>query len=249
MMPAHYLTPDWPAPASIRACTTLRPGGHSQGAYASFNMALEVSDNIEHVKSNHQQLRTELDLKQQPVWLRQQHGIHVVCADKVTEPFPEADASYTSCLDAPCAVQTADCMPILLCNRQGSQVAAIHAGWRGLAGGIIAATLAVLGKPAADWLVWLGPAIGPDSYEVGDEVRAAFIAADAEASRAFRPSPAGRWLMDMYHLARRQLQQCGIPTVYGGNFCTYSDATRFYSYRRDGKMTGRMASLIWITKT
>lgn len=242
---AHYLIPDWPAPSHVRACTTLRDGGHSQGAYQSFNMGWDILDNAEHVAQNHHQLCTELQLTQPPVWLRQQHGAHAVCAEKA-EAFTQADASYTAMSGVPCVVLTADCMPILLCNRRGSHVAAIHAGWRGLASGIIASTLDKLQQPPADWLVWLGPTIGRHVYEVGDEVKAAFTQKYPEAESAFQPSPAGRWLADLYLLARQQLHRYGINAIYGGQYCTYSDATRFYSYRRDGKYTGRMASLIWM---
>lgn len=244
-MHAHYLIPDWPAPPHIQACTTLRTDGHSQGKYSSFNMGGHVLDDAQHVAQNHQQLRDELTLQQDPYWLRQVHSASVVCADQ-TSPSPTADAAYTSTSGLACAVLTADCLPLLICDRQGSQVAAIHAGWRGLAAGIIPITLDALRIPVAECLVWLGPAIGPQAYEVGDEVREVFIQRDPPSQVAFVASSRGRWLANLYLLAKQQLAHYGINEVFGGQYCTYSDATRFYSYRRDGKLTGRMASLIWI---
>lgn len=158
---------------------------------------------------------------------------------------PEADASFTTHSNVVCTVMTADCLPLLFCNRQGTVVAAAHAGWRGLLDGVIEATVLRMDVAARELLVWLGPAIGPAAFEVGDEVRDAFIAHDAEAASAFVPSPNGRWLADIYRLARQRLNKMGIAAIHGGHWCTYSDSERFYSYRRDG-VTGRMASLIWL---
>ncbi len=243
---SHYLIPTWPAPAFVKACTTLRVDGHSKPPYDSFNLSTVVADDADAVAQNRRQLRAELKLKQEPVWIKQVHGTGAVCADTVSNNFPEADASYTDVPGIPCAVLTADCLPLLLCHRQGLQVAAIHAGWRGLASGIIEATLDELNAPYADWLVWLGPAIGPAAFEVGEEVRELFLQSDSQAHLAFKPTLPGKYLADIYQLARQRLLGYGVNRIYGGQYCTWSDAARFYSYRRDGEKAGRMASLIWI---
>lgn len=247
MPPSHYLLPNWPAPKAVKACMTLRGDGHSQGGYSSFNLCDDILDSPDAVAKNRRQLLTELGLKREPAWIKQVHGVTVVSADKVLG-VPEADAAYTSAIDLPCAVFTADCLPLLLCNRQATQVAAVHAGWRGLALGVIEATLTALNQPGDDWLAWLGPAIGPDRFEVGPEVRELFLQTDPRAEQAFKPSPSGRWLANLYLLARQRLLHSGVNAIYGGEYCTYSDATRFYSYRRDGAVTGRMTSLIWLEK-
>ena len=168
----------------------------------------------------------------------------MVAAETVSTPVA-ADAAFTREPGRPCVVMTADCLPVLLCDRAGTVVAAAHAGWRGLAGGVIAATVARMATPPGELLAWLGPAIGPEAFEVGDEVRAAFLARDAGHIDSFRPSPTGRWLADLYELARRQLTGLGISAIYGGEFCTFSEPERFFSYRREN-CTGRMASLIWL---
>jgi YfiH family protein len=237
----QWITPDWPAPAGVRALTTLRGGGVSAGAYAGLNLAQHVGDDVEAVRENRDRLLRAAGVPVEPCWLEQVHGTGVIDADD-WQPGVQADASCSRYPDVVCAVLTADCLPVLLCARDGSAVAAIHAGWRGLAAGVIEATAAALGDGGL--IAWLGPAIGPRVFEVGAEVRAAFIAADAGAATAFHPSPAGRWLADLYLLARRRLGTVGIHEVYGGGECTYTDSVRFYSYRRDGQ-TGRMASLIW----
>lgn len=241
-----WIAPDWPAPASIRAGTTTRQGGVSQPPYMGLNLAGYVGDQPEAVAENRRRLRQQLALPGEPRWLQQVHGVAVVEAATVVGT-PAADASFTRLPNTVCAVMTADCLPLLLCNRQGSVVAATHAGWRGLLDGVIEETVVSMGGAAADLLVWLGPAIGPAAFEVGDEVRDAFIARHADARQAFRPLAAGHWLADIYQLARQRLNKLGVTAVYGGDCCTYNDAERFYSYRRDG-VTGRMASLIWITE-
>lgn len=242
----HYLFPTWPVPSFIKACTTLRMVGHSKPPYDGFNLSTVVPDDAEAVAQNRQQLRDELQLKQAPVWIKQVHGTGVIRADAPPAVFPEADASYTDIPGVPCAVLTADCLPLLLCHRQGLQVAAIHAGWRGLAAGVIEATLDELNAPYADWLVWLGPAIGPSAFEVGEEVRELFMQSDPQAHLAFKSTAPGKYLADIYQLARQRLVRYGVSHIYGGEYCTWSDATRFYSYRRDAEKSGRMASLIWI---
>jgi len=236
----ELILPDWPAPANVRACTTTRQGGVSVGAYASLNLGDHVGDDPAHVTENRARLRRVLALPAEPLWLTQVHGIAVAEGQGGC-----ADASVAFAPGTVCTVMTADCLPLLLCDRAGTAVAAVHAGWRGLLAGVIEAAVARLDVPAADLLAWLGPAIGPQSFEVGDEVRTAFMAEDAAASVAFRPTPGGRWLADIYALARLRLVRCGVTAVYGGALCTFSDAARFYSYRRDG-VTGRMASLIWL---
>lgn len=237
----QWITPDWPAPAGVRALSTLRGGGVSREGYAGLNLAHHVGDDPEAVRENRDRLLRAAGIPVEPCWLEQVHGTGVIDADD-WQPGVQADAAFARYPDVVCAVLTADCLPVLLSARDGSAVAAIHAGWRGLAAGVIEATANAIG--AGELIAWLGPAIGPQAFEVGEEVRAAFVAADAGAAAAFRPSPAGRWLADLYQLARRRLQTVGIAEVYGGGACTYSDANRFYSYRRDGQ-TGRMASLIW----
>ncbi|MCB1806210.1 MAG: peptidoglycan editing factor PgeF [Candidatus Competibacteraceae bacterium] len=240
----HLIQPDWPAPATVRAVTTTRLGGISQGRFASLNLGFHTEDDEQAVHHNRQQLYTQLELAQEPAWLRQVHGNQVVDVATITEPVT-ADASVSRQPGKACVVMTADCLPVLLCDRAGHCVAAAHAGWRGLAAEIIAATVEAMHCPTSEVMAWLGPAIGPDVFEVGDEVRAQFLQLDAANQVCFKPSPAGRWLADIYALARRQLQDLGITAVYGGDWCTVSDPTRFYSYRRDGS-SGRMASLIWL---
>lgn len=234
-----WIVPDWPAPPRVGALVTTRAGGVSQGAYASCNLGAQVGDDPAAVAENRRRLSARLPAE--PLWLTQVHGNRVVRAGAAAQGA-EADAAFTRQAGTVCAVLTADCLPVLLCARDGGAVAAIHAGWRGLAAGVIEATVVALGADAL--MAWLGPAIGPQAFEVGEEVRAAFVAADAGAAAAFHPTTDGRWLADIYLLARRRLQRLGIADVYGGGECTRRDRARFYSYRRDGR-TGRMASLIW----
>jgi len=242
----QVITPDWPAPACVKALVTTRQGGVSQGPFDGFNVGLHVDDNLEHVQQNRQQLQQYLSTACQPQWLQQVHGCEAIDA-KADDSVPEADACFTDVPSLPCAVMTADCLPVFFCSRQGDKVAVAHAGWRGLAEGVLEASIDKLGVPPAELLVWLGPAIGPEQFEVGDDVRAAFMAISAASAVAFKPqlNKPGHWLADIYQLARLRLNQQGVDAIYGGNFCTYSDADRFFSYRRDG-VTGRMASIIWI---
>ncbi|WP_432742317.1 peptidoglycan editing factor PgeF [Methylobacter sp. G7] len=237
----HWLTPDWPAPANIHAATTLRVGGVSVGAYSSLNPAMHVGDDADLVTQNRQIIKGLLGLPSDPVWLDQIHSHRAVQA-VTSEPLQQADASYTSESGIVCAVMTADCLPLLMCSTDGSQVAAVHAGWRGLLTGVISNTVSAMQQ--SDLLVWLGPAIGPDCFEVGAEVRDAFLAKSAIFIPAFKPQSNGKWLADIYQLARIDLGLLGIDKVYGGGFCTVTEQERFYSYRRD-KQTGRMATLIW----
>ena len=241
----NWITPDWPAPENIKAFTSTRKAGVSEGAFASFNLALHVEDNPQQVKQNRQLLFEALNLPSEPVWLEQVHGVQVINADHA-DNTPQADAAFSTEKNKVCVVMIADCLPVLICNRQGTKVAAAHAGWRGLQAGVIEASIESLQENRQDILVWLGPAIGPDTFEVGDDVRQKFITEIPETVSAFTVSKPGHWLANIYELAKIRLQNMGIDQIYGGDFCTYTDQQHFYSYRRDG-VTGRMASLIWRT--
>jgi YfiH family protein len=242
----EYLVPDWPAPPVVRAAITTRPGGVSRAPWDSLNLADHVGDDAACVAENRRRLRRALGLPAEPFWLHQVHGCDVADADAAAGDSPcEADAAVATRPGRVCAVLTADCLPVLFCSRQGDWVAAAHAGWRGLAAGVLERAVARAPVAAADVLAWLGPAIGPAAFEVGAEVRAAFLAEDAGVAGCFAPSPAGRWLADLYGLARRRLERSGVGWVGGGSLCTFTDAGRFFSFRRDGT-TGRMASLIWL---
>ena len=237
------IVPDWPAPTSVRALTTTRAGGVSRGPWAALNLAAHVDDDPAAVAANRARLIEAFGLPAEPLWLDQVHGtaVHVSGYRRGTC----ADACFADRPGAVCAVLTADCLPVLICDRSGTAVAAAHAGWRGLLAGVIEQTLAHFDAAAADLLVWLGPAIGPQAFEVGDEVRSAFLADDDAADVHFLPHRPGHWLADLYGLARLRLQRRGVAAIHGGGLCTYNDSDRFYSYRRDG-VTGRMASLIWL---
>jgi YfiH family protein len=244
-MPDTFIRPNWPAPAHVRACTTTRAGGVSVAGYASLNLADHVGDDPVHVAQNRARLAAALLLPSSPVWLRQVHGVRVVDAGRCGASA-EADAAFTLEAGLVCGVLTADCLPLLLCDRRGTRVAAAHAGWRGLAAGVIEAAVASLDVPSAELLAWLGPAISAPAYVVGDEVRAAFVTHAAMAAEAFEPAPGGGWQADLYLLARQRLAVLGVKAVYGGERCTFREAAHFYSYRRDGAGSGRMASLIWL---
>lgn len=241
----ELIVPDWPAPSNVHAATTTRVGGSSLPPYDSLNMAGHVGDEPAAVAANRQQVAETLSLPDSPHWLSQVHGTGVANLDLETTGLPEADASMTRQAGCVCAVLTADCLPVLFCDKAGSRVAAAHAGWRGLAAGVLEATVASLDIPSNEILAWLGPAIGPRSFEVGDEVYQSFVSQDAETASAFSPSSPDHWYADLYQLARFRLNKVGVTEVFGGGLCTFEDGQRFYSYRRDGK-TGRMASLIWL---
>ncbi len=242
----HWLTPDWPAPAHIRAATTLRHQGVSQGAWQSWNLATHVHDAAAHVAQNRELLSTQLQLPSEPVWLDQVHSNRVILLDEaLASDNLQADGSFTREPGKVCVVMTADCLPVLLTNRAGTEVAAVHAGWRGLAAGVIEKAVQYFQCSADEVLAWFGPAIGPGAFEVGDDVRQAFIQTDPVTEKAFAPGGKGKYLADIYALARQRLHLQGVEAVYGGDHCTYTEAERFYSYRRDHD-TGRMASLIWI---
>jgi YfiH family protein len=238
---ADWLIPDWPAPAGIKACVTTRSGGVSVAPFDSFNLGDHVDDDPDAVAQNRSTLTTALNI--QPAWLKQVHGINVVEASAAH--VMQADASWSNTPGIACTIMTADCLPALFCNRQGTQVAAAHAGWRGLAAGVLEAAVHSFTDAPADILVWLGPAIGPQAFEVGLEVREAFMAPHPETAEAFVPSVNdGKFMADIYQLARLRLAAHGVTAVYGGGLSTYNDE-RFFSYRR-GARTGRFASLVWI---
>ena len=267
------LVPDWPAPARVKSLMTTRAGGVSQAPWCSLNLGDHVGDDPAHVAANRARLREYLPAE--PGWLRQVHSARVVELGRDGNPIPfglslskpvlsevegpalslpkrpvaesvEADASFTREPGQVCAVLTADCLPVLFCDRAGSVVAAAHAGWRGLADGVLEATVAAMGVAPGEVIAWMGAAIGPQAFEVGDEVRKAFVARHPEAATAFVPQPApGKWLADIYQLARVRLGHAGVQAVYGGGRCTFNESDAFYSYRRDG-VTGRMASLVWL---
>ena len=244
MTEQQFIIPDWPAPTNVHAVVTTRRGGVSRPPYDSFNLAAHVGDDPAAVRANRARLRATLALPAEPVWLRQVHGIAVVDAAHTGTEL-EADGAFVVRPGAVCAVLTADCLPVLLCNRDGTKVAALHAGWRGLAAGIIEQGVQALQTASHSLLAWLGPAIGPQAFEVGPEVREAFVRHDAQATDAFHPGHGDRYLADIYLLARQRLARLGVGAVYGGGFCTATDNARFYSYRRNGAC-GRMASLIWL---
>jgi len=239
-----FIRPDWPAPANVHALVTTRTGGYSIGPYASFNLADHTGDNPDVVRRNRKLLREHFDLPAEPVWLKQVHSNRIIESEPDTANV-EADASWTSTAARVCVVMTADCLPLLICHRDGSKVAAAHAGWRGLHAGIITNTVSMLQSDPAGLMVWLGPAIGPRAFEVGEEVIQAFTDKNSTNAAAFRQTDERHWLCDIYHLARIELANLGITAVFGGNECAFTNSEYFYSYRRDG-ITGRMASLIWI---
>ena len=244
--PDDWLLPDWPAPSWVRAVATTRRGGVSLGAYSSLNLAGHVGDDAADVADNRQRLRAALNLPAEPAWLEQVHGRNIHDLD-VASPESAADGAVTGSVGRICAVLTADCLPVLLCDRAGTRVGAAHAGWRGLAEGVIEAAVSAMDRPANGLIAWLGPAIGPRAFEVGDEVRAAFVAHDPLADEAFE-AHGDRWRADIYRLAHQRLAAQGVTEIHGGEWCTYEDADRFYSYRRDG-VTGRLATLIWLEDT
>jgi YfiH family protein len=242
---SNFFIPKWPVPPHIKSMQTLRFGGKSQGKYSSFNIATHVNDDINAVDFNRGLLNQYLP--NSPCWLNQTHS-----ADAVELPTTtlNADASFTKDKHIVCVVQTADCLPLLLTNNEGTMVAAIHAGWRGLLNGVIENTLNKMNLPANELLVWLGPAISQNHFEVGSEVKNSFCEKHQEAEKAFQSISNKRWLADIYMLAKIRLHTYGVTQIYGAsvteNYCTYAHHKDYFSYRRDGE-TGRMASLIWIT--
>lgn len=239
------LRPDWPAPANVHACVTLRgaPAGVSPPPFDRFNLGTNSGDEPMNVARNRAALHELAALPAQPRWLKQVHGTRVLrfaAADAPAADAPEADAAVTSDAGVVLAILTADCLPVLLCSRDGDELAAAHAGWRGLAGGVLEATVAAMSTPASKLVAWLGPAAGPASYEIGEDVHAAFAGFEA----AFTATRPGHWKADLYAIARRKLAAAGVTQVHGGGFDTIADTARFFSHRRDGR-SGRLATLLW----
>lgn len=239
-----WIIPEWPAPPQVKALTTTKEGGYSREPYQSFNLSLGVGDEPETVLANRALLREKANLPNEPYWLQQVHGTKAVELGVEAPISLEADAAFTRYPQQICVVTTADCLPILVCNKSGTVVAAIHAGWKGLAAGVIAETVKKLACDPSTLLVWLGPAIGPTAFEVREEVLTAFKA--YPSATAFTATPNGTWFADLYQLAKEQLQRLGVTDIFGGHFCTYREPQRFFSFRRS-KTTGRMATLIWLT--
>ena len=241
----EVIVPDWPAPALVRAAVTLRSGGVSAAPFDSLNLGGHVGDAPLAVAENRRRLREQLRLPAEPTWLSQVHGTRVVTLQGLAGAAQPADAAVARSGQHVCAVLVADCLPVLLTTRQATAVAAAHAGWRGLAAGVLETCVRALGEPPEELLAWLGPAIGLAHFEVGAEVRTQFLAHDASAASAFQENERGRWQCDLYALARQRLQAAGVTAVFGGGGCTYGDPVRFFSFRRDGQC-GRMAALIWL---
>jgi YfiH family protein len=242
-MSADGFAADWPAPATVRTWQTTRRGGVSSGAFASLNLGLHVGDQPEAVAANRALLARRLILPGEPRWLEQTHGNRILNLDR--GETGSADGATTKVAGVVLAIMTADCLPVLLATRDGQQIGAAHAGWRGLADGVLRAAVQRFECEPAGIMAWLGPAIGPEAFEVGAEVRAAFVDRDAAAAAAFVPNPRGRWQADLCWLARHQLRQAGIESIHGGSSCTFADAERYFSHRREAPC-GRMASLIWL---
>ncbi len=248
-----FITPNWPAPTNVHTMQTTRIGGVSLAPYYSFNLGAHVNDNAIAVAQNRQLLSPYLP--SEPVWINQVHGIKAIDAAMAGCAI-EADAAYTIKANTVCVTMTADCLPVLLCDEAGTIVAAVHAGWKGLLDGVIESTvqsmqLAMPNLISQHLMAWLGPAIGPQAFEVGGEVREAFIKVDANAALAFQSASNNKtnhdkWLCNIYQLARQRLNTMGVSQIYGGDLCTYTDKERFFSYRRD-YVTGRMATMIWLT--
>jgi hypothetical protein len=250
----RWIVPDWPAPRRVKAFVTTRAGGVSEGEYASLNLGRSSGDDPERVERNRAIVRERLPAE--PMWLAQVHGVEVARAGhfrvevertgeyRMPEP-PKADACFADAAGQVCVVLVADCMPVFFCDAAGTRVAVAHAGWRGLSAGVLENTVAAMGLAPAHLMAWMGPAIGPDAFEVGPEVREAFLARDRGAGDAFRAGKPGKFMADLYALARRRLEQAGVRSVHGGGFCTYHDAERFFSYRRAPR-SGRMGAFIWM---
>ncbi len=238
--------PDWPAPAGVHAFTSTRQGpGFSALPFYKFNLGARCGDDPATVRQNRASLVKTYSLPSEPLWLHQVHGIEVAVDDGTRGSDPLADAAVTSLPGSVLAVLTADCLPVLFCNDQGTEVAAAHAGWRGLANGMLEQTVAAMQSKPEQLMAWLGPAAGASRYEIGEEVRQAFLAEDAGAEPAFTATRPGHYLIDMNAIARQRLHSVGVTRVFGGQHCTIGDI-RFYSHRREQR-TGRMASLIWLT--
>lgn len=243
-MTIELITPDWPAPSNVHAVSTTRIGGVSTAPYHALNLATHVGDEPDNINQNRQRLIEQLNLPEAPRWLNQTHGCTIADSDQ-WQLNMDADACISKTPKHVCTIMTADCLPVLICDTNAQFVAAVHAGWRGLAAGIIEKTLRRYHGKSSDLMVWLGPAIGPSQFEVGPEVVEAFCLQNKDAHSAFVQQDSEHYLADIYQLARQRIQAAGVTAIYGGEYCTVSDAHHFFSYRRDG-VTGRMASMIWI---
>jgi YfiH family protein len=243
-LPRQWLVPDWNAPKRVRAFVTTRAGGVSAGEFASMNLGGSSGDDPESVARNRLIVREHLP--SMPRWMKQVHGTDVAQLDRHGESeVATADAAVTSQPGRVAVVLTADCMPLFLCDESGENVAVVHAGWRGMSAGVIESTVRVIGAAPSQLMAWMGPTIGPSAFEVGPEVREAFVAHDPDARDAFRSHKSGKFMADLYALARRRLGSVGVARVSGGGFCTYTDTARFFSYRR-AKASGRMGAFIWL---
>ncbi|MCF6218910.1 MAG: peptidoglycan editing factor PgeF [Gammaproteobacteria bacterium] len=242
---SSFIIPDWPAPECVRAVSTTRQGGGSQPPYATFNLATHVGDDPQQVVENRDHLQKQLNFPSSPAWMRQVHGIDIHTLADPPLASLQGDGAVSFKAGLVCAVMTADCLPVLLCDRSGQVVAAIHAGWRGLCSGVIERCIQQMQRPGDQLLAWLGPAIGPDAFQVGAEVLDRFVAHDQAAVKAFVRQDESHWLADIYQLARLRLLSQGVTAIYGGQYCTFQQNDLFFSYRREGE-TGRMASLIWL---
>jgi len=243
----NYIEPNWPAPKNVKAFTTKRTGGISKPPYESFNFSLRTGDDPDNVLANRKKLCLELNLPIEPFWLNQQHtniSIHLKQNTNLTEPI--ADAAFATAPNLVCVTMTADCVPILVCDYAGTIVAAIHAGWKGIAAGVIEATIKAMNIDGAKLLAWLGPAIGANSFEAGEDMREIFTKHDPKSQKAFVTNK-DRFLANIYLLASERLNDTGITTIYGGEYCTFTQKELFFSFRRDGVASGRIASLIWLT--
>ena len=236
--------PDWSLPANVRACSSTRSGGISDAPWSSLNLGAHVGDDPQNVQANRQRLVEACNLPSMPVWLEQVHGTDVLRLDGQPPASLRADAVYTREPGVVCAVMTADCLPVLFCSADGQEIAAAHAGWRGLCSGVLEATLDAFSVPAEEITVWLGPAIGPNAFEVGPEVKDAFCAVDPAANSAFC-AVGEKFYADLWMLATQRLNAAGVRCIRGGGDCTYTQEEQFFSFRRDG-VTGRMASFIWL---
>ena len=239
----EVIRPDWPAPANVHAFTTTRRSGFSDGAWGSLNLGMHCGDNPQHVQKNRRLLSNLLP--SEPRWLNQVHGTRAVNWDQANDTVAGADAIVSNQAGQVCAVLTADCLPVLFCNRSGTCVAVAHAGWRGLAAGVLEATVLAMDCNPPDLMAWLGPAIGPQAFEVGKDVYDSFVGSNNEDAIAFTEH-GDRWLTDLYQLARLALKRAGVEHFTGGQYCTHSDSDQFFSYRRDGQ-TGRMGTIIWLS--
>ena len=239
-----FLHADWPAPPGVHALTSLRHGlGVSAAPFDHFNLGSRCGDDADAVIENRRQLQAALHLPSPPHWLRQVHGVAVAVEPGFDEP--EADAAVTVTPGRVLAILTADCLPVVLASRAGDDIGAAHAGWRGLCAGVLEATVGAMRTPAQQLMAWLGPAAGPQAYEIGEDVFAAFVQRDPAAAAAFAATRPGHWKVDLYALARQRLQAVGVTAVFGGEQCTISDPARFFSHRRDQR-GGRIATLVWM---